>query len=102
MAIVIPTFAPAPDRDQSSSAANLTVGLLVPPFTKTCGLRPSYCVARLVKAENAGFFDPSRLTRPLCQALVGSSRRMNQMKIDTLGSLAAKCSAVRRYAACCA
>ena len=34
---VMPTFEPAPERDQSSSAANLTSGFLTFGWTKICG-----------------------------------------------------------------
>ena len=45
---------------------------------------------------NAGFFEPSRFSKPLCHALVGSSRTMNQMNMSTRGSFAAMLIAVRQ------
>ena len=41
------------------------------------------------KTLKAGFFAPLRSSRPLCQVLVGSSRRMNQTNICTCESLRA-------------
>jgi hypothetical protein len=93
---VRPTFAPVPERDQSSSAAKRAGGYCVPGASVISGSRPSYSVARLVNVAKAGFFAPLRLTRPLFHPLVGSSRRMNQMNTCTFGSPAAKSSACRR------
>jgi hypothetical protein len=74
--------APTPLRAASSSTGMRNTGT-TPTLTLMIGLRLSTSLANEEKTPNEGFLCPSRSSRPLCHVLVGSSRRMNQMKIWT-------------------
>ncbi len=82
--MLAPISVPAPLRAASSWTERRTIGATL-SFARTMGLRASSCFALDANVPNAGFFVELRFKSPLCHVLVGSSRKMNQMNILTVG-----------------
>ena len=76
-------------------AETLITGFATPACAVTIEFLASSGAAAAVKAAYAGFFVPSRFSRPLLRGLVGSSRRIDQTNICARASLVAIASACR-------